>query len=318
MDTSRDIPIRFFDAAVAESTLQIPAAVAALEEAYLAQARGEVGDSQSLGYAVPEGTFHVKACGSAAALGGLFVAKINANFPGNPSGRSLPTIQGVIAVFDARDGRVLAIVDSPSVTRLRTAAAAALAVKHLARREARTAAIVGCGVQGEATAHALACVMDLRMLRLYDMESRRAEALRRKLSVACEVSPSLDEAARGADVIVTCTTSTQPFLAARHAGDGALVVALGADNEAKRELMPELLEAARLVTDSTAQCLKIGDLKQAPHLARRVCGEVTDVVAGRVKRTQSGEVVVFDSTGLAIQDLALCAALLRAVQSSAS
>ena len=315
MDTARDIPFPFIDASVVASALPIAAAVAALEEAFLAQARGEVGDSQSLGFSVPGGSFHVKTCGSAQALRGLFVAKVNANFPANPATRGLPTIQGVIAVFDARDGRVRAIVDSPSVTQLRTAAASALAIKHLARAGARTAAIIGCGVQGNANARALGAVMEVGEVRLYDAAPARAEALARELGgsgMSCRVVRSLDEAAQEADVVVTCTPATQPFLSRRHVTPGALVVALGADNEVKLEITPELLAAARLVTDATAQCLKIGELKQAPQLAASVCGEFTDVVAGRVPRVQPGEVLVFDSTGLAIQDLAMCAALVQA------
>ena len=300
----------FIDAARVRSLLTMADAVAALEEAFLARDRGEIGDSHSLGVAVPEGSFHVKACGSRQ----IFVAKVNANFPANPVERGLPTIQGVIAVFHAADGRLLAMADSPSVTLLRTAAASALAIKHLARIGARTAAIVGCGVQGKANAQALREVMSLDRLWVYDTAPERSHSLACELhedAFDCAASATLEAAVRAADVVVTCTPATTPFLERAHVMAGALVVALGADNERKREIAPGLLAAARLVADSTAQCLKIGELKQAPALARHVCGESTDVVAGRVARTASDEVVVFDSTGLAIQDLALCAALVE-------
>src|SRR5206468_5747687 len=91
---------------------------------------------------------------------------------------------------------------------------------------------------------------------------------------------------------------------------GTLVIAAGADNATKREIAPELLARARIVTDSTAQAMAIGDLKQDPSLLHRICGELGDVIAGRVPRTAPHEIVLFDSSGLGIEDLAICSALL--------
>lgn len=305
-----------FDAALVQSTLSMDDAVTALRNAFLALDRGEIGPSHSLGVAVPGGSFHVKACGARE----IFVAKVNANFPANPRERGLPTIQGVIAVFDALDGRVLALVDSPSVTNLRTAAASALAIRELAPVDARTAAIVGCGVQGAANARALAQAMRLETLRLSDTDRSRAESLAASLRAGgldCRAT-SLAEALRESRVVVTCTPSTTPFVRLRDVKPGTMIVALGADNETKVEIEPELLRHARLVTDATAQCLKIGELKQVPDSAARVAGELTDVVNGRIARTGDDEILVFDSTGLAIEDLALCAALLDAQRTSTS
>ena len=285
-------------------------AMAAIEEAFAAGARGELTGSTSLGLAVPDGTFHAKACASlGGAFGRLFVTKVNANFPANPVARGLPTIQGVIAVFDASDGQLLALVDSPSVTNLRTAATSAVAIKHLARADARSAAIIGCGVQGHAHADVLAECMTLDHLLLYDVDGARARKLADRAGPRAQVATSLHAAALASDVIVTCTPSLVPILHAADVKPGTLIVAVGADNERKCEVDSSVLAGARIVADDTAQARKTGDAKQLAD--SRIEGDMADVVAGRIRRVASDEIVVFDSSGLAIEDLALCAFLLR-------
>ena len=297
--------------------ISIEQAIAAVEQAILRLDAGHVGAPVSLGVTVADGTFHVKACASKPPdAAGIFVAKINANFPGNPAaGR--PTIQGVIAVFDTRTGDVRAIVDSPSITGLRTAATTGVVIRHLAPRELRVATIVGCGVLGRFHMQALeAC--GIARFYLFDSEPERAQALaqwgRDSLGVDCEAVDMMRRATLMSQVIITCTPSRQPFLGLDDVRPGTLVAAVGADNENKSEIEPDLLARARVVTDLTAQCMKGGDLHHSPLSA--VCGELTDVVAGRLARTGPDEIVVFDSTGLAVQDLALCELLLPPISST--
>ena len=297
----------FIDAASVHRQLDPAAAVQAVARAFADLERGGMGPSQSLGVPAVDGSFHVKTCASTGA-GGIFVAKVNANFPANP-GRGLPTIQGVIAVFDATDGRVLAVVDSGSVTNLRTAAVTMLAVKLLAREGAKSAAIVGCGAQGAAHAQALRATAQLAELALYDSDPGKAQRVCADIP-GSRVATSVRDATHASDIVITCTPSTTPFLGVDDVRPGTLVAAVGSDNDRKLEIDPALLAAARIVTDSTAQCEKMGELKQRLPRPPRVSGELVDVVAGRVPRTQPDEIVVFDSTGMAIEDLALCAALL--------
>jgi alanine dehydrogenase len=301
------------------SHITIEQAIAAVERAIARLDAGHVGAPVSLGVTVANGTFHVKACASAPPdAAGLFVAKINANFPGNPdAGR--PTIQGVIAVFDTRNGDVRAIVDSPSITGLRTAATTGVVIRHLAPRDTRVATVVGCGVLGRFHLKALmAC--GIARVHLFDAEPARAEALaqwaRETLGLDCDAVDVMRRATLASQVIVTCTPSRDPFLGADDVRPGTLVAAVGADNENKSEIAPDLLARSRVVTDLTARCMKGGDLHHSPLAA--VCGELTDVVAGRVARTTSEEIVIFDSTGLAVQDLALCELLDPALLSTLS
>src|SRR5436305_10664937 len=131
----------------------------AVERAFLRYARGEAIPPAVLGAHVQGGGFHIKSAGLRDAAAGrpMFAVKINANFPANPDRLGLPTIQGVIALFDAENGRLLALLDSIEVTTVRTAAATAIAAKYLAPTTARVA-ICGCGEQGRSQLRALACV----------------------------------------------------------------------------------------------------------------------------------------------------------------
>ena len=295
------------------SHITMDQAIAAVEHAIAGLGAGHVGAPVSLGVAVENGTFHVKACASQVPdSANIFVAKVNANFPGNP-GTGRPTIQGVIAVFDTRNGDIRAIVDSPSITGLRTAATTGLVIRHLAPRNAQVASVIGCGPLGRFHLEALnAC--GIRRIFVFDKEPRRAHAAaawaREALDIVCEATDDMRRATQQSQIVVTCTPSRRPFLGREDVVPGTLIAAIGADNESKSEIEPALLDDARIVTDLTAQCLKSGDLRRAPSKA--VCGELTDVVAGRVARTEAGEIVIFDSTGLAVQDLALCELLVSA------
>src|SRR5262245_34959138 len=149
--------------------LTLDACIGAIEKALVAHARGRTLPPQLLGFHTPAGGgFHLKAAG---VLGrrGVFAAKINANFGSNPQ-RGLPRIQGVVALFDAQDGRPLALLDSMELTALRTAAMTAVAARRLARPDARTATICGCGLQGRVQLRALLRVRRLQQAWCWDLD----------------------------------------------------------------------------------------------------------------------------------------------------
>ena len=289
-------------------------AVAAIERAFKALDAGHIGTPVSMAVTVPNGTFHVKACAAtSAAFPQFFVAKINSNFPGSNACEGLPTIQGVVAVFDSTTGRLRALMDSPAITSLRTAATTAVAIRHLAQKGARVATVVGCGALGRAHLPALA-ECGFGRVSVFDMDLGRATEVakwaRETLGLECLAVSDLRAATLASEVVVTCTSSRVPYLKAGDVRPGTFVAAVGADNERKAEIAASLLSEARIVTDLTAQCMKIGDLRNAVPNESLVCGEMVDVVAGRVARTAGDEIVVFDSTGLAVEDLAVCALLL--------
>ena len=279
--------------------------IAAVEEAFRQHALGKVPAPGILAMHAARGGFHVKA----GFLGDYFAAKVNANFPGNTG---LPTIQGGVILFDARNGRPLAIMDSASITALRTAAASAVAAKHLARDECDTLLICGCGAQAASQLQALLHVRTPRHILAYDLDRGRAAALAARFhGTAVE---NLAEAVRASDMVITCTTADHYFITREMVRSGTFIAAVGADNEHKQEIEPALLAQAKIVTDLTEQAARIGDLHHAIEAgvmsAPDVHAELAEVIAGRKPgRERAEEVIVFDSTGTGLQDVAAAVAV---------
>jgi ornithine cyclodeaminase/alanine dehydrogenase-like protein (mu-crystallin family) len=289
--------------------------IAAVEDAFRLHAEGRSLSPGVLAVAAPEGGFHIKAAGLERERP-YFAAKTNANFSHNPRRHGLPAIQGVIVLCDARDGRPLAVMDSIEVTLRRTAAATAVAARWLARPEAATVTICGCGNQGRAQLRALSRVLPLRRAYAFDREEQVARAYATELSaeLACEITPvrNLAHAVRRSDVCVTCTPSRAAFLRREHVRPGTFVAAVGADSPDKHELFPELMAAGLVVADVLDQCAASGDLHHA--IAARamtreaVHAELADVVTGRKSGRRSlDEITIFDSTGTALEDVAAAA-----------
>jgi alanine dehydrogenase len=291
--------------------------IEAVEEAFRLHAEGRTFGPGVLGIRATHGSFHIKAAGLMGERG-YFAAKTNANFPNNPGQFGLPTIQGAVLVADAGTGEPLAVMDSASVTALRTGAATAVAAKFLARRDARTATIVGAGAQGEIQLAAIAAILPLRHVWVLDTDHARAERLAgyaaSNLGIPVEAAKDLREVLRQSDVCVTCTPSCRAFLGMRDVVPGTFIAAVGADSQGKQELEPELVASSTLVVDVMEQCAEIGELQHALAaglLTRdRVHAELADVVSGRRPgRTRDDEITVFDSSGTALQDVAAAIAV---------
>ena len=289
--------------------------IAAVEAAFRLHGEGKTAAPGVLGLRVQNGGFHIKA-GVLDLTRTYFAAKVNGNFPGNGNRFGLPTIQGIIVLADGETGCPLAVMDSVEITALRTAAATAVAAKYLARRNSRVAAICGCGVQGGYQLRALSRVIALEKAYVFDLDHQRAMQLAKQLirDLEIEVFPVTDfgAAVRQSDVCVTCTTSRQYFLTRAHVRPGTFVAAVGADNPEKQEIEPGLMAASKIVADILDQCAVMGDLHHALRAGlvdtQDVHAELGDVVCGRkVGRTSEEEIVVFDSTGMALQDVAAAA-----------
>ena len=250
--------------------LDLQECISAVERAFQRHAAGESIPPGVLGAHVDGGSFHVKTAGMLGAGSGerpVFAAKINANFPGNPDRNGLPTIQGVVALFDAIDGRLLALLDSIEITSVRTAAATAVAAKYLARTDAAIVTICGCGEQGRNQLRALTSVRSVRRAMAFDLNAERAEAFARQMSeeLGIEVTPvrELGRATLHSDIWVTCTPSRRWFLGREHVVPGTFIAAVGADNPEKQEIEPQLLATSTVVADVLEQCALIGDLHHA-------------------------------------------------------
>jgi len=258
------------------------------------------------------GAFHIK--GASMKIGGrsLAAVKINGNFPGNPGSFGLPTIQGLIVLADASNGSLIAILDSVEITSRRTAAASAVATDLLAKKAAQTLLICGCGVQARAHLEAIAPLRGFRRLLAYDMAADRAERFVAEamdnLGLTVTISSDLEEAAASSDVIVTLTTSKTPLPLADSVRPGTFIAAAGADNPFKNEMPPELMRRSVVVTDVTEQCAVMGDLRAALAAGAMTRGDVRaelgQILTGAGRgRASDDEIVIFDSTGAAFQDL---------------
>jgi alanine dehydrogenase len=292
--------------------LSLRECIAAVEDAFRLHAEGRTLGPGVLGIPAARGGFHIKAAGLVGHRS-YFAAKMDANIPDNPHRLGLPTIRGTIVLADAETGEPLAMMDSASVTALRTGAATAVAAKYLARPDSRSATIVGCGAQGAIQLAAIGAVLPLECAWVFDTDPARAKEFAARaeadLGIRVWVAPDLHAALRERDVCVTCTPSRRPFVFRDDIAPGTFIAAVGADSQGKQELEPALVASSTLVVDVLDQCAEIGELQHAlaAGLMTRegVHAELADVVAGRHPgRTRDDEITVFDSSGTALQDVA--------------
>lgn len=293
-----------------ERTMTLADYIGAVELAFRNLAARRMRVPEVVHIPAPDGAFHIK---SAAYVDqpAYVAVKVNGNFPYNLERRGLPTIQGAIVLCDGRDGRLLAIIDSIEVTAMRTGAATAVAAKYLARRDSATATIVGCGIQGRVQLLSLAEVLPLQTVFAVDVNQEREAAfvdqMRAETGFDVSGADDLSAACRRSDVIAACTSARDPYLDVEHVSPGTFIAAVGADNDDKQELAVELMAMSRVVVDIEEQCAEFGELHHALEAGamRRsdVAANLATVVARR-KRFASDDIVVFDSTGSAIQDVA--------------
>jgi len=225
--------VLFLDRRDVAALLPMDACIEAVAQAFASHARRELPAAPGvLGTLGRAGGFHVKA----AAIGGVpgyYAAKVNANFPGNPEQHGLPAIQGLIALFSLDDGRPLALLDSIEITILRTAAASAIAARHLARADARTLFVCGCGTQGRAHLVALSLVRPVSRVLAYDRDAAVARRFASEMRTACGVQiDAVADVAGGlpqCDMAVTCTPAREALVAAEGVRPGQFIAAVGAE-----------------------------------------------------------------------------------------
>jgi ornithine cyclodeaminase/alanine dehydrogenase-like protein (mu-crystallin family) len=283
------------------------AAIEATRHAFVRHARGEWKMPPKIYVdAAPHGDFRAMPARGE----GLAILKWVTSFPRNAD-RGLPAVAGALLVSSAETGELVAILDCAAVTSLRTGAAAALSALALAREDAREAGIIGCGVNGGWAARSLAAA-GYRSGVCFDPRRAAAEALAGELG--WRVGSRAEAAA--ADVVVTVTPGEGPVILAADLGDGQHLAVLGADAAGKSEVEPAALERCRLFCDDWEQAAAGGELAAAVRARRVHREEVTElgaVLVGEADgRREAGEVTLFDSTGLAIQDLGIAVAVLEA------
>jgi ornithine cyclodeaminase/alanine dehydrogenase len=283
--------------------------IASIERVFKLYGEGKTDAPGILGVHAPNGGFHIKA-GMLDLDQSFFAAKINANFPQNATRFGLPLIQGVIVLCNAENGLPLAVMDSIEITIQRTGAATAVAAKYLARKESKSLTVCGCGNQGRISVQAISKVFPIDTVFAFDIDSNRAAEFAEEVSHDFQVivTDDVNGAVSKSDLIVTCTPSNKYFLGRESVRAGTFIAAVGADNESKQELDPSLLAENTTIVDVLDQSASIGELHHALEaglMARSdVRAELGEVVAGiKPGRTSADEIIVFDSTGMALQDV---------------
>jgi alanine dehydrogenase len=296
-------PVPVFSAAEVEAAVPPEAAVEAVRDAFVAHFRGEWTMPPKV-YVTnyPAGDFRaMPALGSGHAL-----LKWVTSFPGNPV-RGLPTVSGLVLVSDAETGQLKAVLDAGAVTALRTGAAAVLAAETLGRPDAETAAVVGAGVNGRAAARTF--LARGRSVSIWDLDPMRAEEA--AAALGARVARSLEEALT-ADLLVTVTPGHQVLLGDGSLSPGQHVSLMGADGPGKAEIAATELARTRMFCDDWEQASHGGELAHALENALVTefeVGRIGAVLAGsEAGRTSRDEITTFDSTGLALQDLAIALA----------
>ena len=291
--------------------------ITAMEKAFRNRSEGKALPPGLMHTDVENGEFHIKS-------GGLeyeqtyFALKANGGFFGNSEKFDLPNIIGLILLFDGANGRPLAVMDSTNITSKRTAATTTLAAKYLARKDSETVLICGSGNQARFQLRALVdSIPTIKKAYVWGIIEAEVKSYAREMSeelgLPVHVAPDLKSAAPLCDIIVTCTPSKAFYLKREHVRPGTFVAAVGADSPDKQELDPQLIAGCKLVVDVLEQCRSSGELHHALEAglmkAEDVYCELGDVIAGKMPaRVRDEDIVIFDTTGSAIQDTAAAVA----------
>jgi alanine dehydrogenase len=305
------IPV--FTARVVEAAVSPDRAVDVVRDAFVAYARGEwTMPSKVYVPAYPAGDFRAMP-----ALGaGFALLKWVTSFPGNPA-LGLPTVTGLVLLSDASNGMPVAVLDAGAVTALRTGAAAVLAAETLGREEAVTASVIGAGVNGRAAARTF--LARGREVSIWDADPDRAEAA--AVELGAEVAENR-EAALAADLVVTVTPGHEVVFPEGSLAPGQHASLMGADGPGKAEIAVEELARVHVFCDDWQQASHNGDLVHAVEagaFGRERVTELGAVLTGDAAgRTGLDDITVFDSTGLAIQDLAIGIEVVKRYEANAS
>jgi ornithine cyclodeaminase/alanine dehydrogenase-like protein (mu-crystallin family) len=226
-------------------------------------------------------------------------------FPGNPA-RGLDTHLGAVLLHSGDTGQLLAVINASAITAIRTAAVSAVATRLLAREDSATLAIIGAGVQAKTHLEAIPLVRNIKDVRIVSRTRAKAEAL---AGNGVRVVESVEEAVRGADIVVTATSSREPILRREWLAAGVHINAVGSSIAAARELDGETVSAASLFIDRRESTVnESGDylaaVKEGAITESHIRGEIGDILTGKIRgRTAPGEITLFKSLGLGVEDL---------------
>lgn len=314
------MPVRetlFLGRAEVRRLLTMEATLEVVEAAFAAHGRGETRMPSKIYLDLPEfeGDFRAMPAyiPSLKAAGVKWVSSHSAN-----PRRGLPAVIAVLVLSDPETAEPLAVMDATHITLMRTGAAGGVATKHLARPDSAVLALVGAGVQSHAQLEAIRLVRPINKVRLADPSEASVQSFLEHFGedpgLEITVCAGIREALEGADVAVTTTPVRKPVVQRAWVPDGIHINAIGADAAGKQELESQILKDARVFIDDREQAFHSGEvnvpLARGEITEADVEGGLGEVVAGKIKgRQAAGDITVFDSTGLAVQDMAVARAI---------
>lgn len=319
--------IRILNSEDLKKLLDIKDVITTVEIAYEQYSRGEAALLPVIAHEFERGVRELDIKSGFLSGTGLAGLKVIGYVADNPEKRRIPAISGIVIVLSIETGRPVGILDGMVITNIRTGAAGAIGAKYLARKESSEILIVGSGAQGRVQLQGLTRV--LPGIEVIRVAGRDSEKISRFVGEMSNLYPGvsflevpmdgLGEAVSSSDLIVTCTPSHEPFIKAEWVRPGTHINAIGADFPGKQELDENLLPFARLIVDSKAQSLEIGEFQAA--FEKGLIGESDVIEIGRVilgeatGRESDEEITIFDTSGMALQDIVTAnLALVRALE----
>ena len=322
--------LRIINAADVKALFTLPMAIEAVERAYLQKHTKQGGVWPLVFHEFDPGHADLDIKSGNLDAEGIFGLKLVSWFGSNPD-KGLPALYGTSLICDLATGTPKALLNAGPITDLRTGAAGAIGAKYLARKDSRELVMVGCGeLSPYLIAAGLLALPQLQRVTLVNPHapekaaqklSTIGEKVRALLAASgvtsqatLQAQADVEQAVRQADVIFTATPSRKAMIRRQWVKPGTHISCVGADMSGKQEIDEAILADARVFGDDAAQCFSVGECETAARqgLLTALCAEIGAVIAGEaVGRTDEKEITVFDSTGIALQDLASAAVILR-------
>lgn len=297
-----------------EHLLDMDDYINAVSVAHKLHAEGNVIEPNLIHADAPNGEYHIKT-GGVLNANHYYGLKANGGFFNNKENYNLPNILGIIYLSDAKNAYPLAIFESSLISKMRTAAATAVAAKYLQPVYPIHLGIIGYGSQAEAHIDALFCVSDIQTVTIAGRNELKAKQFAEKINNKLQTpvtSGTIEDTCKKSNILITCTASNTSFVKKEWIQKGTFIGAIGADSPGKNELDPTLIQAAKVVGDIKKQIIKVGEsqhaIKSELISPDDIYGELGQLVTGEIEgRTSKDDIFIYDSTGTAIQDIA-CAA----------
>jgi len=303
-----------------EKIVSLGNAIREVEDAFSEFAEERVVLPPAIGFPIDQysGEMHIK---SGYMLKPDIVAvKIASSFKKN-SEKGLPTVLATILAFDSKTGQVRAIMDGSYITAIRTAAAGAVAAKYLSKNNSETIGIIGCGTQARLQLEAIMKIRKIKKVKVYCRSNasleKYAKEMNKKFNIEIKTAESAEEVCKNVDILITTTPSHEPIVKAEWISKGTHINAIGSDNPKKQELETAVLKKAdKIVADRIEQCIKAGEIHHAIErnvmCEKEIYAELGEITSKKKKGRESDkEITIFDSTGVAIQDISVAAFVLK-------